>query len=226
MHELLLTRRNFLRASGIIVSAAACDSLPIGQQQEEFEIKPEIPGISDLDFPLSGDMYLIFGPHYKGKDPGVLYAIDLTSKDPDAKIVAAHFGTVIKASDYMVEIDVGEGYSLEYVHVGNIRVKVGDEVHRTKTILGEMTFNAPKDGKSDSDHLHLHFGIKRYGQPIDIDGESLFGWVVRKGKNPGDGTMSKEDKHAYDNRIVTASFELNEKNRLIHPRFAQPGAAR
>lgn len=220
---LRLTRRDLLKASGIILATAACDSFPIGNPQPDFEIKPEIPGISDLDFPLSGDMHLLMGPHYKGREAGILYAIDLTSRDKDAKIVAAHHAIVKTANDYMVELDVGEGYTLEYVHVGNIKVKVGDEIKRG-TELGIMTYNAPQNGSRDSEHLHLHFGIKRYGKPVNIDGLSLFGWKVRKGAAPGEGTMSKEDKYAIDNQIVVASFVMDERNLLPHPKFAKPGA--
>lgn len=219
-----LTRRELFRASGIIALTTACKSLS-AEPTPQPEPTPELPGIADLDFPLSGDMHLLLGPHFKGREEGVRYAIDVFSSDKNARVVSAKYGTVVIAEDYMVEVDIGDGYALEYVHVGKIQVKIGEKVHRGMN-LGEMTFNSPKGGSSDPDHLHLHFGIKRYGKPIDIDGKSIAGWIIRKGENPGDGTMSKEDEYVIDNQIVVASLTLGRENLLPHPKFAKPGAAR
>ncbi len=214
---MFLTRREFLELT-ILGLAAACKPQSAESQPRP---TPELPGIADFDFPLSSDMYLLLGPHFKGTDEGVRYAIDVTSLAKDAKVVSAKYGTVIYAEDYMVEVDIGGGYSLEYVHVDKIKVKVGDKAHRGDE-LGETTLKSPQGGSSD--RLHLHFGIKRYGKPIEIDGQTIQGWRIRKGANPGEGTMKQDDDYSVYNNTVVASLTLGKENFLFLPRFAKPGA--
>lgn len=256
--RLRLTRRRLLRAAGIIFLAEACR--PLGSS--ESTSKPELPGIADLDFPLSGDMYLLRGPHYITDNEGIRYAIDVYSPDRNAKIVAAKYGIVTVAGEItptgpndtlrsIVEIELkgdkpeNSGYSLQYIHVGNIRVKVGQEVHRGD-VLGEQSMEIPAPRRDEKGQIilptpstsrtHLHFGIKRYGKPIRIDGISIGGWIIREGRNPGEGTMSKEDKYAIENYKVVANPNYlcgfskstnapcqGDTNLLLYPKRLAPG---
>jgi len=248
-----LMRREFLRASGAFILASACK--PLSTETPETEPTPETEGIGDLDFPLlTPDIYLLNGPHYIARGPGVRYALDFSSvqKIPcspgdkksikDAKAVPSKRGTVKIAGGKdkndrndplhsIVEIDIGNGYSLEYVHLDNIVVNVGDVVRREQE-LGAMSCEVPapyinSEGRTvipSTDEIHLHWGVKKDGKPVRIDGLVFRGgWEVKEGQNPGEGIIRRTDEYALPNRTVTPDIRRNIRNSIPYPSMGRPG---
>lgn len=60
----------------------------------------------------------------------------------------------------MVEVDLGNGFSTRYAHLSRIDVKVGDHVE-----LGGVVGQTGSSGRSTGPHLH--YEIRRDGNPID-----------------------------------------------------------
>lgn len=90
--------------------------------------------------------------------------VDLRSKYGD-HIVAARSGVVITAKysssgGYYVEIDHGDGFVTQYMHMSKYIVKVGQEV-----TAGELLGYVGNTGVSTS--AHLHFGMKYEGSHVD-----------------------------------------------------------
>lgn len=90
--------------------------------------------------------------------------VDLNSDYGDV-IVAARSGVVIKAkyhyaSGYYVEIDHGDGYVTQYMHMSKFAVSVGQEVK-----AGEVIGYVGNTGVSTA--AHLHFGMLFEGKFVN-----------------------------------------------------------
>lgn len=90
--------------------------------------------------------------------------VDLNSEYGDV-IVAARSGVVVKAkyhsaSGYYIEIDHGDGFVTQYMHMSKFAVELGQEVK-----AGEVIGYVGNTGVSTS--AHLHFGMLFEGQFVD-----------------------------------------------------------
>lgn len=208
--------RKFL--SSVLFTAAITSSACARPQEADSKIPEQNPkpalfkNLPILDNPLSTPhVYYITGPHNVGRfQSGVKYAVDLAGievvpcknnerKKLDTKVVSATSGTVTIAGGKdrfdntwsIVEVDIGiGGFSIQYIHLDDIKVKVGDKV-KIYDELGVISCEYPKNGGTDG--IHLHIGIKKNGQPFPIHGLKMAGWEISEGSNHGDGTMVHKD---------------------------------
>jgi hypothetical protein len=123
--------------------------------------------------------------------PHTNYAVDLAPQkgiacskslkaseyDKNSWIVAAKGGIVIRSEKAFVEIDHGDGYITQYIHVATKdRIPVNTVVFRGQRIghpSCETQWNEISSG------VHLHFTIKKKGGSyIDFRGWSFSGWTL------------------------------------------------
>lgn len=247
-----------------ILVVAACKPQS-SEATETFEPTPtpETEDIDDSEFPLLADLHLVTGPHHIARKPGgIRSAVDFAPAQlvlcfpgdkksiKDVKVVAPKSGTVTVAggdknnrndpAHSIVEIRIGKsGYSIQLVHVDEIKVEVGQKVKRNQEIgvvsceVPGPNPDLPKGGTTDQAHVHEDF--KHNGTPIPADGRIISGWEIKEGKNPGEGTMKKKDEYAVPNYTVTADTRRcgpskesiqacgGIRNDIPHPKLAKPG---
>ncbi len=95
-------------------------------------------------------------------------AIDIAA-DIGTPVVAAHSGTIVKASagtwdggyGTSVMVDNGGGYVSNYAHLSAVNVSTGDPVVAGKTILGWIGMTGRTTGP------HVHFEIRRNGSLVN-----------------------------------------------------------
>lgn len=84
---------------------------------------------------------------------------------PGTDIRATGSGTVVSAGynggyGLMVEVDHGNGITTRYAHLSGLRVREGETIKRGQTIA-----DSGNTGRSTGPHLH--YEIRRYGEPLD-----------------------------------------------------------
>jgi murein DD-endopeptidase MepM/ murein hydrolase activator NlpD len=123
-------------------------------------VSKQAPRTRSLSWPLRGRITARFGPRGKRQHEG----IDIDGQGGD-EIRAAAAGTVIDAGTrgkygQMVLIDHGDGLSTLYAHGGKLRVRVGDPIE-----VGDPLAEVGRSGNASG--THLHFEVRRGGQPVD-----------------------------------------------------------
>lgn len=107
-------------------------------------------------------------------------------------IVAVRDGTVIMAGGGLVEVDVGGGWHVVYLHVATLdRAPLG-AVLRAGQRLGHPSCEG---GRATASHLHL--ARKYNGEWVPADGYAPFvlsGWVARFGSGPYRGALTRGDR--------------------------------
>jgi len=119
---------------------------------------PPRKGTGSFIMPTRGTLTSRFGQRW-GR---MHYGIDLGARTGTA-IKAADGGTVTFAGyngsyGYMVEIDHGAGFTTRYGHCSKIYVSKGDKVYKDQTI-------AAVGSTGNSTGPHLHFEVRKYGEP-------------------------------------------------------------
>ena len=141
------------------------------------------------------------GPHGAWERDGARAAVDFAPGstesgcvDSIAWVVAAVPGLVVRAGHGVVVVDLdGDGYEqtgwdILYLHVNDLKVKVGDWVE-TSDYLGH-----PSCEGGIATGTHVHIARKYNGDWISADGPLpmvLSGWTVHAGSVPYIGTMTK-----------------------------------
>jgi biotin carboxyl carrier protein len=188
------------------ITFAACARPPEADSKELPDEPPTPAKLPYLANPLSTPhVFLVTGPHNVARLPGgVKHAVDFAgiekvpcknneSKKLDIKVVSATAGTVVIAGGRqrfdktwsIVEVDTGiDGFSIQYIHVDDIKVIVGDKVKEGDE-LGVISCEYPEGGSTDE--IHLHMGIKKNGKPYPINGANIAGWEIKEGPSYGDG---------------------------------------
>jgi LasA protease len=120
--------------------------------------------------------------------------------------VAVHDGQVIYSQDGLVELDVGGGWTVVYLHVATLdRAPVGTAV-KAGDRLGHPSCEA---GHATATHLHIS---RRYnGEWIAADGFAPFvlsGWTAHAGPTPYKGTLTNGDRTIDSCSCGTASTRL------------------
>jgi LasA protease len=177
------------------------------------------PGLTQppmvLPFEPNREWAFTGGPHGAWEHDGPLAAIDFapaTAKsgctESEKWLVASAPGLVVRSGRGVVVIDLdGDGYeetgwNLMYLHVATKdRVKLDTWVE-TDDRIGHASCEG-----GVSTGTHLHFARKYNGEWVQADGPLPFvlsGYVVRKGKNPYEGTMTKGDVTITANQVGTA----------------------
>jgi murein DD-endopeptidase MepM/ murein hydrolase activator NlpD len=107
-------------------------------------------------------------------------------------VVAAADGVVVLSEDGLVELDVGGGWSVVYLHVAtHERAPLGTVV-RAGERLGHPSCEG---GRATASHLHL--ARKYNGEWMAADGPVPFvmsGWVARFGAGAYRGTLTRGDQ--------------------------------
>lgn len=90
--------------------------------------------------------------------------VDFAGKE-GSEIVSVGSGVVTWAGDrygygLMVEVNHGGGYSTRYAHAKELKVKVGDIVHKGQTV-------ALMGSTGRSTGPHVHFEVRKNGRPVD-----------------------------------------------------------
>lgn len=125
----------------------------------------------EFSSPMRGESIITspFGYRNSGKHEG----IDLDARRGDF-IHAVADGRVVEAgrdrgSGYgkMVKIRHKNGFTSLYAHLGSIEVSKGEKLKR-----GDVIGRAGKSGRSTG--VHLHFEIRKNGQPVDPEGYIVF----------------------------------------------------
>jgi murein DD-endopeptidase MepM/ murein hydrolase activator NlpD len=129
------------------------------------ELGPAFDGIPQLSMPVPGRIGSGYGPRVG--HTGATHehqGVDLTAA-MGQPVAAAAAGTVIHAGpggNYgnLVTVRHTDGVETRYAHLSAVGVKVGDTV-----TVGQALGNVGSTGLSDGPHLH--FEIRKEGQPID-----------------------------------------------------------
>jgi LasA protease len=107
------------------------------------------------------------------------------------RVRAAAGGRVIRRCPNLVEIRHGNGWSTSYYHLKSITVRDGQRVSRGQ-LLGYTSTRAGCGGSASGSHVH--FTIRRYGDPVSIVGLRIGGWTVRDGASQYYGCMVHGDE--------------------------------
>ena len=116
-----------------------------------------------LVWPATGTVTDGFGPRWGrihlGVDVGILRSLEVTAAAPG--FVTA-FGWLPGFEGYgnVVIVDVGDGYSMLYAHLGRADVRVGEWV-TPGAAIGVAGCTGSCTG------THLHFELRRRGVPVD-----------------------------------------------------------
>ena len=121
-------------------------------------------GLRQLEFswPANGTITSPFGQDgarwHPGLDIGILRSLDVTAAAPG---LVTRVGEQPGYEGYgqLVEVNVGDGYSLLYAHLARASVKVGDYV-----TAGERIATAGCTGWCTG--THLHFELRHRGVPL------------------------------------------------------------
>jgi hypothetical protein len=103
--------------------------------------------------------------------------------------VAVRDGLVTYSSDGLVELDVGEGWSVVYLHLATLNRVLRGTLVREGDRLGH-----PSCEGGQADAAHLHISRKFRGEWIPADGFAPFelsGWVAHFGAVSYTGTLTK-----------------------------------
>ncbi len=155
----------------------------------------------ELQLPFEPDVKWQFtsGPH-SGWGYAIPYsAVDFAppAKDPGCApstewAVAVHEGTVTRSELGVVELDLGDGWSIVYLHIGTPdRVPLGAYLY-----TGDRIGHPSCEGGNAS-AAHLHLARKYNGEWIPADGLLplvLSGWRAHFGERRYLGSLSKGDK--------------------------------
>jgi murein DD-endopeptidase MepM/ murein hydrolase activator NlpD len=104
-------------------------------------------------------------------------------------VVAVRDGLVTYSGDGLVELDVGEGWSVVYLHVATL-----DRVLTGTTVRAGDRLGHPSCEGGQADAAHLHIARKFQGEWIPADGFAPFelsGWVAHFGPMSYTGTLTK-----------------------------------
>ncbi|MDQ5821081.1 MAG: M23 family metallopeptidase [Actinomycetota bacterium] len=116
----------------------------------------------EFSWPADGTVTSPFGQDggrwHTGLDIGILRSLGVTAAAPG---VVTRVGVPRGYEGYgqVVEIDAGDGYSLLYAHLADMRVKVGDYV-----MGGQHIATAGCTGWCTG--THLHFELRYRGRPL------------------------------------------------------------
>ncbi|MEE9550697.1 MAG: peptidoglycan DD-metalloendopeptidase family protein [Candidatus Binatia bacterium] len=125
-------------------------------------VSPQPMTTAALSWPLHGRITAKFGPRRSKRSPHE--GIDIDGEHGD-EVTAAAGGTVIQAGRQgkygrVVLIDHGNGLTTLYAHLSRPLVRAGDRVER-----GEPIAKVGRSGNATGPHLH--FEVRRNGQPLD-----------------------------------------------------------
>jgi LasA protease len=166
-----------------------------------YAIEPLIPGgltQVEMRLPFEPELEWAFnaGPHtvYGRTLPwGALDfgpPAELVSCNPSAEwAVAVRDGSIVYSGDGLVELDVGEGWSVMYLHMATLDRASTGTVVREGDRLGH-----PSCEGGQADATHLHIARKFQGEWIPADGFAPFkmsGWVAHFGPISYTGTLTK-----------------------------------
>lgn len=162
---------------------------------------------SNFELPFSGTWYFTKGPHSDDLSRGMRYALHFAPPEiipcPSGKplegryVTAAALGKVTVVGNEkdpanknhsIVEIQHPNGYTTGYMHLENIKPRVGQEV-KQGDILGNPSCEYPPGGKISVEHLQFY--LKRAGLPVRISEISLSGYKITEGDREGLGNLSK-----------------------------------
>jgi murein DD-endopeptidase MepM/ murein hydrolase activator NlpD len=121
-------------------------------------------------------------------------------------VVAVRAGTVILADDGLVELDVGEGWHVVYLHVATL-----DRALPGTTVQAGQRLGHPSCEGGRATAAHLHLARKYNGEWVPADGYAPFvlsGWVARFGSGAYRGTLTRGD------RVIEACACANAVTRL------------
>jgi len=106
--------------------------------------------------------------------------------------VAVHAGVVTRSETGVVELDLGDGWSVVYLHIGTPdRVALGARLN-----AGDRVGHPSCEGGHAS-AVHVHLARKYQGEWIPADGPLplvLSGWTAHFGEQRYQGSLSKGDK--------------------------------
>ena len=181
---------------------------PTNPKTEEPEKTPEQIAAINLSLPFNDIWFYTGGPHYDGLSNEVKYAVDFAPPEvvpcpgglplENEIVIASESGKVTKVgnqndqgdpSHSIVEVEDANGFTVGYMHLDNIPVKVGQDVSGGDP-LGNPSCETPPGGKTTG--IHLHEYLKKDGKPIPIAGTLFSGWDVEELQGNYQGTMQKE----------------------------------
>ncbi|MDA8228889.1 MAG: M23 family metallopeptidase [Desulfitobacterium hafniense] len=129
------------------------------QQEGSSQQKDIGKQIDDFPSPIHGTPLRKAETYYSEALQAYLFHAGTDYKAPEGAVIrATHPGTVIFAGGdpilgQKVELDCGDGWSVVYGGLENLRVKEGDKVS-TNDILGQIGFYPGADGVADQSQLH------------------------------------------------------------------------
>lgn len=214
-------------------------------------ISTPTPNISPLnssfELPFSGTWYFTKGPHSDDLSRGMRYALYFAPPEiipcPSGKplegryVTAAALGKVTVVGNEkdpadknhsIVEIQHPNGYTTGYMHLENIKPRVGQEV-KQGDILGNPSCEYPPGGKISVEHLQFY--LKRAGLPVRISEISLSGYKITEGDREGLGNLSKPgektrtpDQRGCDNDQICGGIrnDLTSSSKPLSESVAKP----
>jgi hypothetical protein len=120
--------------------------------------------------------------------------------------VAVHAGQVTYSDQGLVDLDIGDGWTLVYLHVeARDRAPAG----ATLAAGGRLGHPSCEGGEATASHLHIS---RRYnGEWIAADGFAPFvlsGWTAHAGAGPYKGTLTNADQTIVACSCGTANTRL------------------
>ena len=133
------------------------------------------------------------GPHGNTATGRPWSSLDFAGPESDGayKVRAAAGGTVVRRCANLVEIRHRNGWRTSYYHLKNITVRDGQRVERGQ-LLGYTSTRAGCGGWASGSHVH--FTVKRNGEPVNIAGMRIGGWAVRDGSRQYVGCLVRGDR--------------------------------
>lgn len=177
----------FLAAAFALVQLLVTSGVTVGATS--FATAPDfaLPWASGSTWRLTG------GPHSNTGSGRPWSSLDFAGPESGGayKVRAAAGGTVVRRCANLVEVRHANGWRTSYYHLKNITVRDGQRVQRGQ-LLGYTSTRSGCGGSTTGSHVH--FTIRRNGEPVNIAGMRIGGWSVREGSEQYVGCLVRDDE--------------------------------